>query len=107
MRASGSALPLPPRGFAAAAAVQWDAFATGVTGGTISNPCIGNVIICDASRVLRNPSAYLPNGVGQDVHDVVRFGYSQSADIVLGVNVQGFNALPEGGQPFNDVLDGG
>ena len=76
-------------------AVQWDAFAIGVTGGTISNPSIGNEIIRDASRVLRNPSAYLPNGVGQDVHDVIGFGYSQSAAIVLGLYVQGLNALPE------------
>src|SRR3989449_1777645 len=88
-------------------AVQWDAFATGVTGGTISNPSIGNEIIRDASRVLRNPSAYLPNGVGQDVHDVIGFGYSQSADIVLGLYVQGLNALPEGGLLFDGGLYGG
>src|SRR2546422_5566616 len=88
-------------------AVQWDAFATGVTGGTISNPSIGNEIIRDASRVLRNPSAYLPNGVGQDVHDVIGFGYSQSADIVLGLYVQGLNALAEGGLLFDGGLYGG
>src|SRR3989454_1134134 len=87
-------------------AVQWDAFATGVTGGTISNPSVGNEIIRDASRVLRNPSAYLPNGVGQDVHDVIGFGYSQSARLVLGLYVQGLNALPEGGLLFDGGLYG-
>src|SRR2546422_668580 len=88
-------------------AVQWDAFATGVTGGTISDPSIGNEIIRDASRVLRNPSAYLPNGVGQDVHDVIGFGYSQTASIILGLYVQGLNALPEGGLLFDGALYGG
>src|SRR2546425_622129 len=87
-------------------AVQWDAFATGVTGGTLSDPSIGNEIIRDASRVLRNPSAYLPNGVGQDVHDVIGFGYSQSANVVLALYVQGLNALPERGLLFDGSLYG-
>src|SRR5947209_6957781 len=45
--------------------------------------------------------------IGDDVHDVIGFGYSQTANVVLALYVQGLNALPEGGLLFDGSMYGG